>query len=538
MFLNEIEGLIQVGNHLNTPRTPYFCFQKRFVTMEVLSLQGQIPGFEILTEALIFHNKFNPESSSTMSVRDSLVQLSCILSMIGSTLVILTWAYPKKNRNKHGRILLLWLSLADFLSSCVYFVQTFHTEGNSICEISALLGIFFPVASFLWTDCIAFFLYLVVANRTCYQPYDWPILLRNFHIFVWSLSLLTISLVFAFGHAGYANDDDGTGENTGGWCWITADNPTQRFIWELIGGKLIEWSSCLVILPYLYYSVYKELSSVEGQRDTSIERSTNETGAAPVVPQENPMTTTNRAISPQVNLGDIPRVRSIESLYDMSDLSGNAFIEAYSSAATSEIQPPMQTVRSIPSHPLELKQQVSLDSAHTSNAGLFSKFYLKLAAVPIVLITIRLWSSIRIVLQFAHPHKSTADNFFAGMQAFFDPSQGIFNAMLFVFASEEDRRNMFEVISYLAHRIQSATLRCVAGGASSNPRDGDNKNEDSGNEPSLRERLITPGGTRTKADSASTTGHPSLLDISDEFECDSAERMSEFSFDLTEEGPA
>eukprot|EP01034_Spumella_vulgaris_P007471 gene7471-9519_t len=49
-------------------------------------------------------------------LRDGLVQLSCVLSMVGSGLVILTWAYPKKNRVKQGRILLLWLSLSDFLS--------------------------------------------------------------------------------------------------------------------------------------------------------------------------------------------------------------------------------------------------------------------------------------------------------------------------------------------------------------------------------------------------------------------------------------
>lgn len=490
-------------------------------------------------------------NSSRMSLRDGLVQLSCILSMIGSTLVILTWAYPKKNRSKHGRILLLWLSFADFLSSCVYFVQTFHTEGNSICETSALLGIFFPVASFLWTDCIAYFLYLVVSNRTCYQPYDWPILLRNFHIFVWSISLLTITVVFAFGHAGYANDDDGTGENTGGWCWITANNPTQRFIWEVIGGKFIEWSSCLIILPYLYTKVYLELSSVEGQRSTSVERTTDDTGGVAVIPQNNyPPTLMNRAVSPAerktVNLGDmggIPEVKSIESLFDLSDLSGNAFIEAFSSRGTSEVQSPMLATHTpTTSRPASAtKPHVSIDSsANTDTSSFFNKFYFKLAAVPLVLISIRLWSSIRIILQFAHPHKSTADNFFAGMQAFFDPSQGIFNAILFVFASEEDRNNIFEVIDYLIRRAKAALYQCVTGHKLYHSEDSDikNMNEDSGSEPALRERLITPGGTRAKADSASTAGHPSLLDISDEFECDSAERMSEFSFDLTEEGPA
>lgn len=56
-------------------------------------------------------------------------------------------------------------------------------------------------------------------------------------------------------------------------------------------------------------------------------------------------------------------------------------------------------------------------------------------------------------------------------------------------------------------------------------------------DPDLRQRLISAGGTRSKADSsaASSTGHNSLLETSD-YECDSSERMSDFSFDMTDSG--
>ena len=175
-------------------------------------------------------------------------QTSCVLSMIGSTLVVLTWAYPVENRKKHGRILLLWLSVSDFMSSLVYLTQTF--TDNAACEAMALLGIFFPVASFLWTDFIAYFIYLVIVNR---GTYDWNRLLRLFHIVTWSLSSIIVIIVGSSGHAGRADDgDDATFRNTGGWCWIKGGSSQDRFIWEIVGGKFIEWTSYLIIIPAFY----------------------------------------------------------------------------------------------------------------------------------------------------------------------------------------------------------------------------------------------------------------------------------------------
>src|SRR5688572_16509054 len=119
-----------------------------------------------------------------MAFTDSIValeQFSCILSIVGSALVALTWAFPFENRLKHGRILLLWLSLTDFVSSTVYLIQTFDfPQSETFCKVMALLGIFFPVASFLWTDFIAFYLYQAVVNRT--SQTEWKTLLRIFHV--------------------------------------------------------------------------------------------------------------------------------------------------------------------------------------------------------------------------------------------------------------------------------------------------------------------------------------------------------------------
>ena len=189
-------------------------------------------------------------------------QISCSLSLLGSIILCFTWYYPKGNRLKPGRILLFWLSITDFISSLVYLQQTFYSPGEVDCTISSLLGIYFPVASFLWTDCIAFFLYIVVKTRTTMNAYDWKQLLIYFHAVVWITSAIPVILVASFGHAGR----DDTSDNTGGWCWIKGDHKSKqdKFLWEFLGGKFIEWLSCFIVLPLLYTIVGCKLRKVSG----------------------------------------------------------------------------------------------------------------------------------------------------------------------------------------------------------------------------------------------------------------------------------
>jgi hypothetical protein len=349
-------------------------------------------------------------------------------------------------------------------------------------------------------------------------------------------------------------------------------------MWELIGGKFIEWTSCLIVLPFLYTTVYFQVAKVEGQqegRDT-LNTTTAEDAESPAGHEESPLTiqtimnTLNSAdrrrkpqVKPQLSpvSPTMPRVESIESLYDMSDLSGNAFIDVESShnsgtTASEAMRPslsppsPVRTVQPIdqplptsaiesasPNNSRNRSRKASTGSLASSRTNYFTQFYLKLAAVPLVMIGIRFWSSVRIILQYARPHKDNADSFFEVMQALFDPSQGIFNALIFVLASKEDRQNL----CLLMQRAKSYLLSCLVCAPKRRYRgqgSGGSSQEDGTAEPDseaqMRERLILPGGTRSKADSGSTSTHPSLLDVSSDYECNSNERMSEFSFDLTD----
>ncbi len=75
----------------------------------------------------------------------------------------------------------------------------------------ALLGIYFPVASFLWTDFIAFYLYQAVVNRT--SQMEWKTLLTIFHVTAWTLSGVIILLVAVFDRAGRSSNGDDSNDN-------------------------------------------------------------------------------------------------------------------------------------------------------------------------------------------------------------------------------------------------------------------------------------------------------------------------------------
>jgi hypothetical protein len=180
-----------------------------------------------------------------------------------------------------------------------------------------------------------------------------------------------------------------------------------RFIWELIGGKAVEWVSCLVILPYLYTMVTLKLLKVEGHasnssKDVSVEEDEvqerlclDEQGSSGVFVGDHSPAVPTRA--------GMPTVKSMESLRDISDLSTNMFMSSHA-ADIQDIQSADRDEEGSASYRYA-HRPASSDSTAQSE-GYFSKFYLKLAALPFLILFIRFWGSLRIVLQFANPQSS------------------------------------------------------------------------------------------------------------------------------------
>jgi hypothetical protein len=199
-----------------------------------------------------------------------LLRISCVLSVVGSMITMVVCAQIGVLQKRKGRDLIFWLSFADFASSLIYFLSSFESsddgKNSDLCQTYALLSIFFPVASFLWTDFIAYYLYDMVVNRQNVGEKEWSKLMFSFHVIAWGVSALCITLVGVFSHAG--KDSDPNNNNTGGWCWVHADSTRDLFLWELVGGKLVEWSSCLFILPYLYSATIMRLVLLDNGWDS------------------------------------------------------------------------------------------------------------------------------------------------------------------------------------------------------------------------------------------------------------------------------
>ena len=89
---------------------------------------------------------------------------------------------------------------------------------------------YFPVSSFLWTDCIAVFIFVFISNRDS-LPF-WV-----FHAVSWGIPAIQVAVVAAFGMEGFY----GLGGTTGGWCWIrNVPSKSQEWLWIVIGGKGFE----------------------------------------------------------------------------------------------------------------------------------------------------------------------------------------------------------------------------------------------------------------------------------------------------------
>eukprot|EP01033_Poteriospumella_lacustris_P000112 gene111-73_t len=316
-------------------------------------------------------------------------------------------------------------------------------------------------------------------------------------------------LVIGFNHAGRDDssnqDDDDGGAETAGWCWIKAHTAEERWIWELIGGKFIEWSSGLLIVPYLYISVAYQLYQIDRpQQDIPIEQNhfgdrifgrkngrqlqapllhpshfTPSSNAAPsesnpefngTIYSENHELTGLPADMRVVSPGDVAPEQTADadgSAYGDSQQSGRSLNDAaanYNGAEGPDLSYSHASSQfgayideddmefSYSEHMENPNKEMTRASPATATAAAqsrayFSRFYLKLFVLPIVFIFIRLWSSLRVILLAAGAEEASRNDFLLVMQAFFDPSQGFFNAVLFVFFSPEDRSRLWDTIT-------------------------------------------------------------------------------------------
>lgn len=177
--------------------------------------------------------------------------VSCVASLVGSFLIIMTFAIWKEFRTI-GRAILVFLAIADFFSALGYMFGVLLILTNPdqslyrpMCVVQSVITSFFPVSSFIWTLNLAIYLLAVLVKKKNGKAIFK--LLVTFHLAAWGIPLIICSLGLGFKEFGPNNST--TSVN---WCFISFDSThtIKFFAFEALCGKfweILTYFTCLVI---------------------------------------------------------------------------------------------------------------------------------------------------------------------------------------------------------------------------------------------------------------------------------------------------
>ena len=196
--------------------------------------------------------------------------LSCAGSILGSTLIILSYICFRRLRTKVRKIL-FHLSVADFgvatanlIGAVVYFDHYYHPVCDSsghvinirtptaaiqhLCTAQAFFALYFTITSILWTMSLAGYLYFVLVHHGTQHA---KMFLMFSYIFCYGMPLLTSlwpALTERLGYSPY---------NSAGWCTAILVDPEtgKRDIFMGVLGYDLWIYLALVLVTVLYVAM-------------------------------------------------------------------------------------------------------------------------------------------------------------------------------------------------------------------------------------------------------------------------------------------
>ena len=189
--------------------------------------------------------------------------VSCGLSIIGSLVIILTYAKWPDIRTK-SRQIVLYISISDFITATGYLLgakfnlssldaSQYKTVKWKACEAQSWFTTTSSFCSFLWTDCLA--VYLLI----CVVLYRRPLAVKLFpiyHLVCWGLPVVMTTAALVDNALGPDNSSVSVG-----WCWVKQECAGERngswpksclpnrmdIVWQLIDAKGWEILSYLLV---------------------------------------------------------------------------------------------------------------------------------------------------------------------------------------------------------------------------------------------------------------------------------------------------
>ncbi|XP_066526151.1 G-protein coupled receptor 157 [Hoplias malabaricus] len=180
----------------------------------------------------------------------AVILLSCVLSLLGSLLIICTYATWGDLRTT-PRKLLVFLSVADLLSALSYFygvLKDFDSDTKD-CIAQGAISTFANTSSFFWTVAIGIYLYIFIVKSSQRLADS---LVLYFHLISWGVPLAITVAALALQKIGYD-----ASEVSVGWCWVSI-REKDHVLWMLLTGKIWEFLA-YITLPVLYILIKRHI---------------------------------------------------------------------------------------------------------------------------------------------------------------------------------------------------------------------------------------------------------------------------------------
>ena len=208
--------------------------------------------------------------------------VSCTFSLVGSSLIVMTYALWMDIRTGSRRII-TYLSIADFVTAVGYIMGSVNSidyrfkvdsgsvdtaraciEFDEVCQIQSFISTWSSNSSFLWTLILAVFFYWTIVRGEIDRVMQ---LFPLYHVIAWLFPLLYVIPLLVTHKFGYSV------VASGGWCFMrTSNNPYKENADDtdayhsmsletigllLAGGKLVEISTYFIVLVlYLRISYF------------------------------------------------------------------------------------------------------------------------------------------------------------------------------------------------------------------------------------------------------------------------------------------
>lgn len=201
----------------------------------------------------------------------------------------------------------------------------------------------------------------------------------------------------------------------------------MQVLWEIVAGKAVEWLSCFVLVPTLYLASFRRLSKLRQAWDR--EARALSSSSLSVAQHHELGSVLPPGAGAGSGSGSGSGSRSGTGTRSGSGFGSTSGTKSTNSSATTPLvqqdtSPDMRPVHVAPAS--GSKRRVRLSS-----------FNMKLLAVPLLFVLLRLWGSVRIFLGIADEGAlARHGGWLLTLQAIGDPGQGWASALLFVVFGE------------------------------------------------------------------------------------------------------